>query len=154
MSDARWWWCTPLAPALGRRGRRVSEIEGSLGQLGLQSEYRTARATQWTLLWKAKIKRVTFLIISNHTSEWTRSMMIIFTKTDHNQLELMSHFLFFPVGRYPCDNLYISICIWCPSKNYSVANRCCLTDAGKYCTVLIWFGDAFKNSLSLFFFFK
>jgi hypothetical protein len=41
--EARQWWCTPLIPALGGRGRRISEFEASLVY---RVSSRTARATQ------------------------------------------------------------------------------------------------------------
>jgi hypothetical protein len=40
---ARQWWRTPLIPALGSRGRWISEFEASLGY---RVSSRTARATQ------------------------------------------------------------------------------------------------------------
>jgi hypothetical protein len=51
---ARWWWCTPLIPALGGRGRQISEFEASLGRqisefeasLVYKVSSRVARATQ------------------------------------------------------------------------------------------------------------
>jgi hypothetical protein len=42
--NPRWaWWCTPLIPALGGRGRRISEFEASLVY---KVSSRTARAKQ------------------------------------------------------------------------------------------------------------
>ena len=51
--EAGQWFCTPLSPALGGRGRQISEFEASLVY---RVSFRTARATQRNHVSKKKAK--------------------------------------------------------------------------------------------------
>jgi hypothetical protein len=55
MKEKSWeWWCTPLIPALGGRGRWISEFKASLVY---KVSSRTARATEKPRLEKPKKKK-------------------------------------------------------------------------------------------------